>query len=147
MENIEVLMPLNTVLTVKSASILRAVSKTCKYFIKVKNYSFYKIFKQLDLSVDSVIKMIFEADSHFLDHDHDELYYFPIKFHDFGDKLKEIVLDSKYYFCFQDFADILKNAGIGRTLNQIACDHCMIYTDYYPLQGLLIEMCVDRESW
>ena len=59
MENIQVLLPLNNILTVKSAAILRTVSKICKNYVKVKDYSFYKIFKQLNLSVDSVIKLVF----------------------------------------------------------------------------------------
>ena len=144
MENIGVLMPLNEILTVKSAAILRTVSKTCKYFVKVKEYSFYKIFKQLDLSIDNVIKMVFEADLHFLDHDKDETFYLSIENHEYGDKLKELVLDSKYYFCLTEFADHITEYNIDTNDDdflQIACDFCVLHTPYHPLQGLLIEMC------
>ena len=150
MDNIQVLLPLNNILTVKSAAILRTVSKICKNYVKVKNYSFYKIFKQLDLSVDSVIKMVFKADEDFITDDEDEDYFILIKNHKFGDKLKEIVINSKYYWCLQEFAEELIQFGQWNmdrytTLIQVACDHCMRYTDYQPLQGLLIELCVEKE--
>ena len=67
-----------------------------------------------------------------------------------GDKLKEIVINSKYYWCLQEFAEELIefgqwNMGNYTTIIQVACDHCMRYTDYQPLQGLLIELCVEKE--
>ena len=145
MENTQILSPLNNVLTVKSAAILRTVSKTCKNYIKVKNYSFYKIFKQLNLSTDSVVKMLFEADTEFTTDDFFETFYLPIEYHKFGEKIKEIVLNSEYYWCIMEFAEELiaynedDEPDISRL--QLACDHCVLYTSYVPLQGLLIELC------
>ena len=147
MENTQILLPLNKILSVKSAAILRTVSKICKNYIKVKNYSFYKIFKQLDLSIDSVIKMVFETDQDFINEDEYEDYFLSIKNHKFGDKLKELVLNSKYFYCLEEFSDFLIDYGdhLGGTVEQYACEHCLLYTNYKPLQGLLIELCIEKE--
>ena len=147
MENTQILLPLNKILSVKSAAILRTVSKICKNYIKVKNYSFYKIFKQLDLSIDSVIKMVFETDQDFITEDEYEDYFLSIKNHKFGDKLKELVLNSKYFYCLEEFSDFLIDYGenLGGTVEQYACEHCLLYTNYKPLQGLLIELCIEKE--
>ena len=63
MENLSVLEPLNSFLSVKSSARLRAVSKTCKNCIHVKQYSFYKIFKKLDIRPDTILNMLFKLET------------------------------------------------------------------------------------
>ena len=144
MENSQILQPLNDVLTVKQSIILRTVSKTCKLYIKKR--SIYKLFKQLNLSVDNVIKMIFEADQVFIEQESEEDYYLPIELHTFSEQLKKITY-SKYFVCLEEFSDFLIDYGdhLGGTVEQYAYEHCVHFTDYKPLQGLLIELCVSND--
>jgi hypothetical protein len=145
METPDILMALNNKLSVKSGAILRSVSKTIKLYIVVKNYSFYRIFKQLSCYMDNIIEMLFEYDQDFINEEYDEDFYFPIENHILGLKIKEYVLNSNYYWVIMDFADTLININPNDVfpLYQLACDHCVLYTQYKPLQGLLIELCVD----
>jgi len=145
MENSQILQPLNNILTIKQSIILRSVSKTCKLYIKKR--SIYKFFKQLNLSVDNVIKMIFEADQVFIEQESEEDYYLPIELHTFSEQLKKIIFDSKYFYCLEEFSDFLIDYGenLGGTVEQYACEHCLLYTNYKPLQGLLIELCVSKD--
>jgi hypothetical protein len=141
METPDVLMALNNKLSVKSGAILRSVSKTTKFYISVKNYSFYRIFKQLNF--DNIIEMLFEYDQDFVDQDYIEDFYYPIENHKLGPRIKEYILN-KYEDIIINFSELLMNwHDIYLSLQQMACDYCVIYTQYKPLQGLLIELCVE----
>ena len=145
METPDILMALNNKLSLKSRAIMRSVSKTIKFYIVVKNYSFYKLFKQLNCHVDNVIEMLFEYDQEFVEQDYLEDFYYPIKNHILGLKLKEYILNTQYYYIIRDFVEILNNINFNdhMPLHQLACDYCVMYTQYKPLQGILIELCVE----
>lgn len=150
MENLEVLSPLNNVLTVKSAAILRCVSKITNYYIKPKEYSFYKIFKKLysfNFRVD-IVDMLFESDQIYLDNFDSEEYFYPIENHYRGKQIKEYVY--KYYYqCISDFLHNFnnfseaKNAGLDLLIT--IADHCGDYDDNSRLLcGILIELCLEE---
>ena len=151
MEHPDVLMGVNNILTIKSAAIMRTISKTFKYYIKVKEYSFYHIFKHLSVNEDSIIEMLFNYDSDFVEQDDLEDYFFPIENHTIGPKIKEYIINkSTYYQCIMDFAEALIDGSYylnqyhPHPLYELACTHCMLFTDFKPLQGLLIELCVEK---
>ena len=144
METPEVLIPLNKVLTVTSAARLRAVSKIIKMYIDVKEYSFYKIYKKLDLSSECVVNMLFHLDPLFITIAHDficldEFSYYPINNHTYCDVIKQYLF-KKYYFCFQYFEEIVYNEFT--SLQEIS-DHCRMYTSNIFIYGTLFELCLD----
>ena len=142
---------MNNYLSIKSAARLRSISHIFKDFIIVKKYSFYRIFKQLTFSPDEIIKMLFKSDKLFLENESDELYFLSITNHKYGFKLKEYVLNTVYYWCIMDFAEVLaedhiqtNNISVNDAIYELACIHTEMYTDYKPLQGLLIELCCNE---
>jgi hypothetical protein len=151
LENQQILVPLNTALTVKSGARLRAVSRSCRDYIQVKEYSFYKIFKQLDFSFDTVLRMWFNTDRLYLQEDEYEPYYFPIEMHTHGTYIKKRVLESYYFWCLAEFAEELIAYNDNQEhedpldILQLACDHCSNYTEYKPLVGLLIQLCNEQK--
>ena len=140
----KVLIPLNKILTVTSAARLRAVSKITKIYIDVKQYSFYKIYKKLDLSPESVANMLFHLDPLFIMIAHvfisvNEQSYYPINNHRYCDVIKQYIF-KKYYFCFQYFEEIVYNEFT--SLQEIS-DHCRMYTSNIFIYGTLFELCLD----
>ena len=147
LNNYNVMLTMNNYLSVKSAINLRCASHIFKDFIIVKK--FYHIFKQLNCSVDNVIKMLFNADPLFIEQEKNDAYFYNILFHKYGYKIKDYVLNTKYryHWCIVDFAQILidETPEENSTLLELACIHCCEWTNYSPLQGLLIELCVNTD--
>ena len=145
MQNSQVLLPLNDVFTVKSAARMRCVCKTFKFYIKVKNYSFYRIFKQLDFKKETIIKMIFETDQQFIKQDDIEDFYYHIGNHKYGYFIREYVLNN-YLNYILEFVDSIYDQGLHNFVNgeimQCACDYIVLIFNYKPLQGVLIELCI-----
>ena len=65
MENCNILISINDSLSLKSQVRLKCVSKTCYKHIIIKNYSCYRIFKKLKISVNRIIRMLYELDNNF----------------------------------------------------------------------------------
>jgi hypothetical protein len=135
MENPIVLLPLNERLSVKSAAILCCVSKTTRMYIKPKNYSFYRIFKQLDLKQITVIKMLFESDRN----------YSHIGFHKNIKGIIRYITRTRYGQCVSDL-ELLINEGVhtGFVYIHFIDMHCRLYTSYVPLQELLKQQCYNK---
>ena len=149
MQNSQILLPLNDILTVKSAARSRCVCKTFKLYIKVKNYSFYRIFKQLEINKETIITMMFETDQEFIEQDNVEDFYYDIKNHKYGSFIKEYVINS-YFNYVVDFVDSIHDQGLHNFVHgeimQCACDYIVLIFNYKPLQGVLIELCIDEIS-
>ena len=148
MENSQLLVPLNEALTVKSAARMRAVSRTLRDNIIVKKYSFYKKFQKLEISSRKIIELLFNFDPEFVELDDPADFYTPIEHHVLGNRIAQFIHFTEYYWIVVDFSYIAtdQDPDDDRSLVQAACDHVMTYTDYQPLQGLLIEMCVNEYS-
>ena len=145
MDNYEVLLAIDNVLSVKSSAVLRTVSKITKQYITPKKYSFYKFFKQLNFDKDLIIKMLFNSDPVFIKIKTE--YYFPIEYHKYGNQIKEYVLNTVYYWCIQDFSETLADfeyENYGYSLIELIKEHCEIYCDYSPLLNLLIQLCYEE---
>lgn len=146
MQNPQLLSPLNEILTVKSAARMQCVCKTFKIYIKVKNYSFYRIFKQLDFNPETIIKMFFELDKDFIIQDDFEPFYYPIAHHMYGNYIKNYILDGNFMYIIYDFVDSIHDQGLNNFTNdeilQCACDYILDFFDYKPLQGLMVELCM-----
>ena len=143
MENSQILYPLNDILTVKSAARLCCVSRIMVKYIKPKNYSFYKIFKQLNFSNNFIILLLFNSDQQFIELSAQEEYFYPIESHKYEIEIKSL-LYKKYDTCVSafledivdledDFFDVFHHAVI----------HCATYTDNKLICGTLSEMCCD----
>lgn len=147
MQNSQILLPLNDVLTVKSAARMLCVCKTFKLYIEVKNYSFYRIFKQLDFKKETIIKMMFKTDQEFIEQDDLEDYYYNIENHKYGNSIREYVINN-YLNIILDFVDSIHDQGLHNfgniELMQCACDYIVDIFDYKPLQGILVELCIDE---
>ena len=145
MDDLQILIALNNYLSVKSAARLRCVSKTTEKYITPKKYSFYSIFKKIDLSSDNIIKMLFESDKVFIEYQKNEELYLPIKYHRFSNTILKYVLSvNYYYYCLLLFSEYLIESNDNNLdIEEMAKIHCEEYTDYKPLLGILIECCVD----
>jgi hypothetical protein len=109
MENCNILMSINDSLSLKSQVRLKCVSKTCYKHIIIKNYSFYRIFKKLKISVNRIIRMLYELDNNFIIKDALESFYYPIENHKYGLEIKRYVLNSYYYICIDNFKEIIED--------------------------------------
>ena len=147
MDDLQVLLPLNNYLSVKSAARLRCVSTITRDVIKLKNYSFYNIFKQLDLSPEYVIKMLFESDKQFVFYHEHAVFYMPISRHKYGKGIKEYI-KVRFYNCINSFNERLKRYPPTRhkNLHMDARDHAFDYTSYRPLRFLLTELCLNLKN-
>ena len=135
MENPIILLPLNERLSVKSAAILCCVSKTTRVYIKPKNYSFYRIFKQLDLKQINVIKMLFESDPN----------YSHISLHKNITGISRYIMRTRYTQCVSDLEILLKEGLHTAFIFIHFIDmHCQLYTSYRPLQELLKQQCYNK---
>ena len=96
MENnlLDVLIPLNGYLTVKSAAILKSVSKTCNDCIEVKNYNkifyFFNLWKENVNKIKDEIQLIRDYD------DWCELHQERL----YEERLDEERLDEELYYCW-----------------------------------------------
>jgi hypothetical protein len=145
MDTLDVIFPLNGYLSVKSSSRLKCVSKFFKMYIIVKEYSFYRIFKQLNITTELIIETLFESDKNFVNREAEEIYYYPIKKHKHGLNIKEYVKKSSYRWCIFDFAETLvTNDDPDYFIHDMISHHCQVYTEYSPLQGLLYELCCEE---
>ena len=143
MDNPSVLIPINDYLSIKSQARLRAVSKTCKNCIHVKQYSFYKIFKKLDIRPDTVLIMLFKLDENFLFlSDEAEFYYYPIKYHTHCNIIVKYAL--KYYSdCIRGLPYYIKTLDqYIFSILETASQHCAFYSDEILIHGLLVELCL-----
>jgi hypothetical protein len=150
MEQLGVLIPLNDYLTVKSAAILRVVSKTCKNYIEVKKFSFYSLFKKLEIDELNVIKMLLKSDKVWMDHNSVNFGTDSINIHKHGNEIKRYIERTEFYDCITDFEKKLDEELIisdpsdfyfpGHTIDE----HCADYTDYYPLYEILITICYEK---
>ena len=132
-------------LSVKSQARMRSVSKFFKKYVVVKEYSFYKVFKHLKTDIDTVIKMLFDYDQNFIALDNEMEFFTPIKNHILGHKFKYFIQCTDYYWAIPEFEySASEYTEEEYPLVERACDHVLEYTDYQPLQGLLIEMCMDQ---
>jgi hypothetical protein len=147
MQNSQLLFPLNDVLTVKSAARMQCVCKTFKLYIKVKNYSFYRIFKQLEINKETIVKMIFETDQEFIEQDDIEDFYYHIGNHKYGYFIREYVVNN-YLNYILEAVDSIHDQGLHNfdngELMQYTCDYIVLLFKYKPLQGVLIELCIDE---
>ena len=145
-----VLTPLNEYLTIKSAAILRSVSKSTQYCIKVKEYRYYRIFKKLKTDQLSIIKMLLNSDPTWLEYLAGYYIHENINFHKYGNRIKEYVENTEYYMCVMEFKETIRqhfdeNEDITVEQLNIALDnHCNDYTDYEPLFELLVVMCYEE---
>ena len=146
MENPQIISPLNEVLTVTSAARLRAVSRMFRSLVIVKKYSFRSRFLKLEITSENITKMLFEYDQDFVENDDPIQYFSPIKNHILGERMKRYIECSENYWVIPDFEYTFDqfDPESGILLIQLICDHVLEYTDYHPLQGLLIEMCLDE---
>ena len=138
-------MAIDNHLSVKSTARLRCVSKTTEKYITPKKYSFYSIFKRLDLSPNSIIKMLFETDKEFINEVYYRYPFYPIKNHKYGYGIQQYITYTSDYMCIWDFYELISDfnhENYGFELLELAYDHCSHYTSYKPLRGLLTEMCV-----
>ena len=145
MEQLGVLIPLNDYLTVKSASIMRSVSKTFKNYIEVKNYSFYRIFKQLKIDELSIIKMLLNTDQNWLSRD---CYDGFLVFHKYGKKIERYIENTQFYMCVVEFQEKLDGLWEDYpvdddNIEDEAYHHSDQYTNYEPLQKILFKLCLD----
>jgi hypothetical protein len=149
MNSPDVLMPLNNYLTIKSAARMRATCKCVKWYIKVKDYSYYPIFKKLKIDHLSVIKALLSTDPGWLDENSSDDSGQIINYHKHGFEIKKYIENTQFYMCIMEFKEKLDDELIvddgldfyipGQTIEE----HCNDYTDYYPLYEILITMCYD----
>lgn len=142
MESPDLLMPLNGYLTIKSAARMRAVSKCTRWYIKVKDYSYYPLFKKLRINHLSVIKALLSTDPGWLDDNSNDDGGEIINFHKHGFEIKKYIENTQFYMCIMEFKEKLDECEVylpGETIEE----HCNDYTDYYPLYEILITMCYD----
>ena len=143
MENYEILLAIDNVLSVKSSAVLRSVSKITREYITLKKYSFYKIFKQLKTTEDLIIIMLFKSDPSFLSIETD--YYYSIEYHKYGKGIKEYVINSTFYQCVKDFIQAnFEYQYYDYQIVELIKEHCEMYSIYKPLLSLLIQLCYEE---
>jgi hypothetical protein len=144
MEQLGVLIPLNDYLTLKSATIMRSVSKTFNKYIEVKKYSFYRIFKQLEINELSIIKMLLNSDQNWLSND---CYDGFLVFHKNGKKIEKYIENTQFYMCVVEFQEKLDGLWddypVDEFIEDEAYHHSDQYTNYEPLQKILFKLCLD----
>ena len=138
--------PINDYLSILSQARLRAVSKHFRKTIFVKNYSWYQKYKKIKnfIGRDILIQFVFELDQDFIENETYYPTYYPIENHEYGEKLRYFILNSDWYNCIIDFAEVLTILDENDELIDEIINHVQIYTDYRPLESALIQLCFEE---
>ena len=146
LDNYTIIIVMNYYLTYKSQLALSFVSKDFKNYIILKKYSFYNKFKHIlrNVNKEKIIKILFESDQQFIE---DEVYfplYYDINNHKYGTEIREYIIKTKYFQYILKFIRKYKHKNIKKNkLQDLALGYGQLYSNYRPLQGLLIQMCIE----
>ena len=146
MENI--LVPLNNFLTIRSAARLRAVSKLTRYYIKVKDYNYYPLFKRMKFTKTDLLKLVIRTDRNWLKLESNAKYFYDINFHKHGKNIKEYV--SKLNNC-QFCIEFLKNKLNNKLNNNHFIEkdafiyfHCIDFVRNFTMCGIFSQLCIEK---
>jgi len=143
MESPDILMPLNTYLTIKSASILKTVSKLLNEYIYVRK-SFYKIFKSLNCSQENIIMTLVFSDKAWYDYDKNANHWYSITHHKHHSNLLRYIENTQVYTSVIEFEEINDTLEFVDSdfVYDVLQNHCELYIDNYLIQQILVEMCI-----
>ena len=151
MENI--LVPLNGFLTIKSAAILRAVSKLTRYYIKVKDYNYYPLFKRMKFTKNDLLKLVIRTDRNWLTLDSNAKYFYDINFHKNGKNIKEYVSKlNNFQFCVKFISKELtilknfKNLNIQSAIikEEYVYHYCIDFVRNFTMCGIFSQLCIEK---
>ena len=146
MENnlLDVLIPLNGYLTIKSAAILKSVCKMCKLCIEVKPFNYYPLFKRLKFTKIQLIKLIVRTDSAWLRRDSNARNWHDINQHKYGKNIKEYVSKLfSYKVCVSSIErKDIKNPSIIYD-DYYIYEHCIDFINHFTMCGIFSQLCLE----
>ena len=143
MEQSGILMPLNGHLTIKSAMVMRTVSKLTNRYIKVKEYNYYPLFKRLKFTKLDLLKLIVRTDPVWLKADSDARLWYDINLHVYGESIKKYICKLySYRFCIK----FLKNKFYKINIEKHAFiyDHCIDFVRHFTTCGIFSQLCIEH---